>query len=66
MMNRFKRQRTITATAEAATLPLQRTPQRISVTISWELYHRLLDRSDQQGRSLSNLAAHLLEVACPA
>ncbi len=41
-----------------------RKPQRISVSINWALYQRLLDRSDAEGRSLSNLAAHLLEVAC--
>jgi len=60
MMDRFKRQQRI-----QATLPLQRTPQRISITISWALYYRLQQHSDEQGRSLSNLAAHLLEVACP-
>jgi type II secretory pathway component PulK len=40
---------------------MQRTPQRISVTISWQLHQRLLQRSDAEGRSLSNLAAFLLE-----
>ena len=44
---------------------MQRRPQRISVTISWALYQRLLERSDFEGRSLSNLAAHLLEAGCP-
>jgi hypothetical protein len=40
---------------------MQRTPQRISITISWQLHQRLLQRSDAEGRSLSNLAAFLLE-----
>ena len=44
---------------------MQRRPQRVSVTISWGLYQRLLKRSDLEGRSLSNLAAHLLEAGCP-
>lgn len=36
-------------------------PKRISITVSYEAYQRLLDRSDREGRSLSNLAAFLLE-----
>ena len=43
--------------AELAT----RHPQRITITISWDTRERLLERSDEQGRSLSNLAAFLLE-----
>jgi hypothetical protein len=31
--------------------------------VSASVYQSLLDRSDQQGRSLSNLAAYLLEQA---
>ena len=42
--------------------PMRRTPQRISITLSWALHQRLLERSDEEGRSLSNLAAHLLEM----
>jgi hypothetical protein len=53
------------ATASAAAL-LQRHPQRISITVSWALHQRLLSTSDYEGRSLSNLAAHLLEVSFPA
>ena len=57
----------ITAKA-AATVPppYRRRPQRITITISWSLYQQLLSRSDGEGRSLSNLAAHLLETAAPA
>jgi hypothetical protein len=44
---------------------LRRSPQRISATLSWALHQRLQDRADYDGRSLSNLIAHLLENACP-
>lgn len=40
-----------------------RAPKRISITIPYALYAGLLAASDQQGRSLSNYAAHLLEVS---
>jgi hypothetical protein len=40
-----------------------RQPRRLSITVSASVYQSLLDRSDQQGRSLSNLAAYLLEQA---
>ena len=42
---------------------LRRKPQRISVTVSQATYERLLTMSDEQGRSLSNLCAYLLEAA---
>jgi hypothetical protein len=42
---------------------LSRKPQRITITLSWAVLNRLQQRSDAEGRSLSNLAAHLLEVA---
>lgn len=38
-----------------------RKPQRITITVSWSVYKALLNASDQQGRSLSNLAAFWLE-----
>lgn len=40
---------------------LRRKPQRISITISQSTYDRLIARSDLEGRSVSNLAAYLLE-----
>lgn len=40
-----------------------RKPQRVTITVSWQLHQRLLERADAEGRSLSNLMAHLLEVA---
>jgi hypothetical protein len=41
----------------------KRHPQRVSVTISATLCERLQHRADDEGRSLSNLAAFLLESA---
>jgi hypothetical protein len=38
-----------------------RTPKRISITIPNETYRQLVARSSQEGRSLSNLAAYLIE-----
>jgi predicted HicB family RNase H-like nuclease len=40
-----------------------RKPQRLSVTVSWSLHQRLEERASYEGRSLSNLVAHLLEAA---
>lgn len=40
-----------------------RKPRRVSVTVSQGVMERLQRHSDEQGRSTSNLAAHLLEVA---
>ncbi len=42
---------------------LSRKSRRVSITIHWDLHQRLLDRADNEGRSLSNLMAYLLEVA---
>ncbi len=40
-----------------------RTPRRLTITIPYGTYRELIERSDEQGRSLSNLAAYLLESA---
>ena len=40
-----------------------RSPQRISITLSYGTYQKLIERSDLEGRSLSNLSAFLLESA---
>lgn len=42
---------------------LSRRPVRISITVSQAVHEALLNRSDFEGRSLSNLAAFLLEAA---
>jgi hypothetical protein len=38
-----------------------RKPQRITITVPWQLYQQLSLHSDRQGRSLSNLACFWLE-----
>ena len=38
-----------------------RTPKRITITVSYITYQRLIHQSDEEGRSLSNLAAFILE-----
>lgn len=40
-----------------------RAPRRISITIPYAVYAHLIDVSDEQGRSLSNYAAHVLELS---
>ena len=45
------------------TRPLFRKPQRISITLPYETYRHLIERSGREGRSISNLAAFLLEAA---
>ena len=39
---------------------------RISITIPYGTYEHLVHRSDEEGRSLSNLSAFLLESAISA
>jgi hypothetical protein len=43
--------------------PAFRTPKRISVTLPYAPYKALEERSTYEGRSLSNLAAFLIEEA---
>lgn len=38
-------------------------PRRITITVPYAAYTQLMQRSDYEGRSLSNLAAFLLEQA---
>lgn len=45
---------------------LQRRPQRVTATMSWQLHQRLQQRADEEGRSLSNLVTFLLEAATAA
>ncbi len=42
---------------------LQRQPKRISITLSHHVHEALLNRSEEEGRSVSNLCAFLLEDA---
>ena len=51
--------------ARADALPMRslatRKPQRITVTVPWWLYQFLLESSDLEGRSVSNLACFWME-----
>lgn len=42
---------------------LQRQPRRVSITLSHHVHEALLNRSEEEGRSVSNLCAYLLEEA---
>lgn len=42
---------------------MQRQPRRISITLSYFVHEALLNRSEEEGRSVSNLCAFLLEDA---
>ena len=42
---------------------LRRKPQRVCATVPWHVVQRLEERAAYEGRSLSNLIAHLLEAA---
>jgi predicted HicB family RNase H-like nuclease len=44
----------------------KRSPKRVCVTLSHTLHERVLAASLEQGRSLSNLCAHLIETAMEA
>ena len=43
-----------------------RKPRRLTITVSQHVMEQLLHYSDQQGRSLSNYAAYLLETSLQA
>lgn len=40
-----------------------RRPQRLTITVSYHVANHLIQQSNDQGRSISNLAAYLLERA---
>lgn len=43
--------------------PLNRAPKRLTITVPFSTFSALESRSQEEGRSLSNLAAYLLERA---
>lgn len=49
-------QTSITAVSRA-----MRKPQRLTITVPWQLHQDLIQQSHQQGRSVSNLACFWLE-----
>ena len=46
----------------SATALAKRKPVRVTLTMNWQTHQRLLKRSGSEGRSISNLCAHILEV----
>ncbi|MFZ0407550.1 MAG: hypothetical protein WAM11_05500 [Cyanobium sp.] len=44
-----------------STAPAFRAPRRLTITLPHSTYHEMLERSGNEGRSMSNLAAFLLE-----
>jgi hypothetical protein len=38
-----------------------RKPQRLTITVSWVVFERLVKRSQMEGRSMSNLSSYILE-----
>jgi hypothetical protein len=38
-----------------------RSPKRLTITVPYATFEKIVSRSNQEGRSLSNLAAYLLE-----
>ena len=42
---------------------ISRRPQRLTITVSHAVATHLIEKSNDQGRSISNLAAYLLERA---
>jgi hypothetical protein len=46
----------------SATELAKRKPVRVTLTMNWQTHQRLLTRSGSEGRSISNLCAHILEM----
>lgn len=42
---------------------MQRQPRRISITLSYHVHEALLQRTEEEGRSMANLCVFLLEDA---
>jgi hypothetical protein len=62
-MNSFSRLAAAPATAGVSAAEVaKRKPVRVTLTISWATHQRLLERSNYEGRSLSNLCAYMLEL----
>ena len=62
-MTSFSQPQRAAAAAVPALELARRKPSRISATLPWHLVHRLEERAAYEGRSLSNLIAHILEGA---
>jgi hypothetical protein len=63
LMTTFYGRQAVPSSPAASLALVSRRPQRITFTAHWQLHQRLQQRADEEGRSLSNLIGHLLEVA---
>ena len=63
LMTSFSQPQRAAAAAVPASQLARRKPSRISATLPWSLVQRLEERAAYEGRSLSNLIAHILEGA---
>ena len=63
LMTSFSQPQRGSVAAVPASELMRRHPVRISAAIPWGLHQRLQDQAAIDGRSLSNLIAHLLELA---
>ena len=53
--------RTHLSIGSAMTAQQFRKPQRLTITVSWVVFERLIERSQREGRSISNLSSFILE-----
>jgi hypothetical protein len=53
----------MTHTTSIARSYSSRSPKRLTITIPYSTFEAIVQRSNEEGRSLSNLAAFLLEQA---
>ena len=53
--------RAVTASSYTVKTFASRTPKRITITIPDATFQKIVQRSNEEGRSLSNLAAYILE-----
>jgi hypothetical protein len=49
------------ANLQALSTIATRKPVRVTATLSWSTYQQLVTRSTEEGRSVSNLMAYILE-----
>jgi hypothetical protein len=63
MMTAFSQPQRAAGAAVPASELARRKPSRISASLPWSLVQRLEERAAYEGRSLSNLIAHILEGA---
>jgi hypothetical protein len=58
----FSQARSSSSAPVSASELMRRKPQRVCATLPWHLHQQLQLQADMEGRSLSNLISHLLEM----